>query len=220
VSYSALAGWNLVSVPMLQGTMTPAAVFGDDYLATPYYTFQFNPTLGYSIPTTLNMGQGYWLGSNSPQVITAQGTPLSTASLPLAAGFNIIGNPFASDMDVADLAFTDGVDTLSLAAAAVHAPPWLSSTLWGYDGSGYYGESSALGVWNGYWVPMIASGISVVYTPTVVVPAPKNVPVVEISDPNAWGAEDRRRHRGPGQDRCLRRPVRRLRSVLAALRCP
>jgi hypothetical protein len=183
VSYNALAGWNLVSVPMLQGTMTPAAVFGDDYGATPYYTFGFNPATGYSVPASLAMGQGYWLGSNSAQAIDADGTPLSTATLPLQSGFNIIGDPFASDMDVADLAFTDGLNTYDIAGAA--GAGWLSNVLYGYDGSGYYVESSALELWNGYWVPMLMDGISAVYTPTVTGPTPGTVPVVE-SDPDGW----------------------------------
>ena len=187
VAYSAAAGWNLVSVPMLQGAMTPAAVFGDDYGATPYFTFQFSPTLGYSIPTTLNMGQGYWLGSNSPQAIDAVGTALSSASLPLVSGFNIIGNPFATDMDVADLAFTDGVDTFGIAAAATAG--WLSNVLYGYNGVSYYLESSTLEYWKGYWVPMLVNGKTAVYSPSVVVPTPKSVPVVEIADPAAWGVE-------------------------------
>ncbi len=187
ISFNALAGWNLLSVPMLQGVMTPAAVFGDDYGAIPYYTFGYSPSSGYSIPATLNMGQGYWLGSNSAQLIDAVGTPLSGASLPLVSGFNIIGNPFATDMDVADLAFTDGFDTYDIAGAA--GAGWLSNVLYGYNGTSYYIESSTLEYWRGYWVPMLVNGVSAQYTPTVVTPTPRSVPIVEHRDPDAWGVE-------------------------------
>ncbi|HLB00463.1 MAG TPA: T9SS type A sorting domain-containing protein, partial [Bacteroidota bacterium] len=187
IAYSAAAGWNLVSVPMLQGVMTPAAILGDDYGA-PYFTFQFSPSSGYSIPATLNMGQGYWLGSNTAQAIDAVGTPLSSASLPLVSGFNIIGNPFATDMDVADLSFTDGFDTKNIADAA--SAGWLSNVLYGYGAGSYFIESTTLDLWNGYWVPMILDGITAEYTPTVGTPTPGTVPVVELgNEPNAWSVE-------------------------------
>jgi hypothetical protein len=134
------------------------------------------------------MGQGYWLGSNSAQVIDAVGTPLSSASLALVSGFNIIGNPFATDMDVADLSFTDGFTSKNIADAA--SAGWLSNVLYGYSGGAYYIESTTLDLWNGYWVPMLVDGITAEYTPTVGSPTPNTVPVVEIAaDANAWSVE-------------------------------
>jgi len=188
IAYNAAAGWNLVSVPMLQGDMTPAGVFGDDYGATPYFSFQYTPSSGYSIPGALTMGRGYWLGSNSAQVIDAVGTPLESSSLPLVSGFNIIGNPFPTDMDVADLSFTDGFDTKNIADAATAG--WLSNVLYGYSGGGYFIESTTLALWNGYWVPMLVDGITAEYTPTVGTPTPKTIPVVDAgADPAGWSVE-------------------------------
>lgn len=151
--------------------MTPAAVFGDDYDVTPYYTFQYSPSTGYTVPTVLNMGQGYWLGSNSAQAIDAEGTPISSANLNLAAGFNIIGNPFATSLLKNDLRFTDGSLVKNIVEAA--SANWLSNILYGYDGTSYYTEDGTLDVWKGYWIPMLVNGISILYSPTVSVPTPK-----------------------------------------------
>ncbi len=175
VSFNAASGWNLVSPPMLQGTMTPAAVFGDDYGATPYYTFQFSTTSGYSVPSTLNMGQGYWLGSNSAQVVDAVGTAQTSASLALGNGFNLIGDPFPAGPLKADLRFYNGVLTKDMTQAA--SAGWLSNVLYGYSGGSYFVESTTLGVWQGYWIPMLLGGITVQYSPSVAVPTPKE-PVI------------------------------------------
>jgi hypothetical protein len=183
VSVNAAAGWNLVSPPMLQGTMTPAAVFGDDYGATPYYTFKFSTSSGYSAPATIAMGQGYWLGSNSAQVIDAVGTPLTSASLALGNGFNIIGNPFAAALLKTDLRFFDGVLTKDMTQAA--SAGWLSNVLYGYN-AGYFTEGTSLGVWQGYWIPMLQSGITIQYAPSVAVPTPK-MPVAMT--PNSWNVD-------------------------------
>jgi hypothetical protein len=172
---------------MLQTVMTPAAMFGDDYGVIPYYTFGYNSTGGYSVPPALNMGQGYWLGSNSAQVIDAVGTPVSTASLLLGNGFNIIGNPFAAALLKADLRFYNGIDTKDIVQAA--SASWLSNVLYTYDGSGYITEGTALGVWKGYWIPMMQPGITIQYQPTVVVPTPQASPVVVESTPTDWAID-------------------------------
>ena len=187
ISFSALAGWNLVSPAMQQGTMTPAAIFGDDYGATPFFTFQYSPLSGYSIPSTLNMGQGYWLGSNSAQVIDAVGTPVSSASLGLAAGFNIVGNPFPVAEPKDSLKFTDGFLVKTMAQAATAG--WLSNVLYGYSGTSYFVENSAMAVWNGYWIPMLLSGKTIQYTPAVGVPTPKVDVIAEAATPVHWSVD-------------------------------
>lgn len=187
VAFSALAGWNLISPAMLQGVMTPSGLFGDDYGATPYYTFGFNTASGYSIPATLSMGQGYWLGSNSPQTVDATGTPVVSANLLLSDGFNIIGNPFAAPLLKSDLRFFDGVETKDIVQAS--SAGWLSNVLYGYDGSGYVSEATALGVWKGYWIPMLEPDITIQYLPSVGVPTPMTVPVAAELIPSGWNLD-------------------------------
>jgi hypothetical protein len=167
--------------------MSPAGVFGDDYGATPYFTFQYSPTSGYSVPTALNMGEGYWLGSNSAKVIDAVGTPVSSASLGLAAGFNIIGNPFPVAEPKDSLSFTLGLVTKNMTDAATAG--WLSNVLYGYSGTSYFVEGSSLAVWNGYWIPMLLDGITVHYTPAVGAPTPKVGVVAEAVTASHWSVD-------------------------------
>jgi hypothetical protein len=185
-TYSAIAGWNLISVPVQQTDMTPAGVFGDDY-GVPYYTFQYNAVGGYSVPSALNMGQGYWLGSNSAQVIDAVGTPLSTVDMALTNGFNIIGNPYVVSILKSDLRFTNGVDTKNMTDAAIAG--WLSNVLYGYSGSGYIVENTTLNVWNGYWIPMLTGGITIQYRTGLGVPSPATVPETGTEIAEGWGVE-------------------------------
>ena len=182
---SAIAGWNLVSVPVSQSVMTPAGVFGDNYGGTPYYVFEFNPAVGYSIPTALNLSQGYWLGSNAGKKIDAFGAPVKTTSLALQNGFNIIGDPFVTDESLDSLMFTDGTNTKTLSQA--NHDGWLVSTMYEYNGSGYEYETSTLHRWKGYWLGMLMGGITMNCTAAVSVPAPKPaVLVAERPEATHW----------------------------------
>ncbi len=188
VHRDAIAGWNLVSVPVPQATMTPTAVFGDDYGATPYYTFQYSVADGYTIPEGLAMGQGYWLGSNSAQTVDAVGSPLTDLILPLSNGFNIIGNPFVTDEPVSTVSFTDGSTSKTLSEAS--GAGWLSPVLYKYDGATYAVENTSLAVWHGYWIPMLRTGISVQYTAVIGEPAPKqSAPAPDPMDAKHWSVD-------------------------------
>jgi hypothetical protein len=85
------------------------------------------------------------------------------------------------------LTFSDGVNTYSITDAA--GAGWLSNTLYGYSGTSYFTEASALAVWNGYWIPMILSGKTIHYTPTVTVPTPKVAPVEAPATPTHWSVD-------------------------------
>jgi len=138
------------------------------------------------VPALLNMGQGYWLGSNSAQVVDAVGTPLSTVDFALTNGFNIIGNPYVVPILKADLRFTDGVETKTMVEAATAG--WLSNVLYGYTG-GYIVEGTTLGVWSGYWIPMLASGITIQYRTGVGVPSPAAEPTFAVETREGWGID-------------------------------
>ena len=192
MSTSALAGWNLVSVPARQTDMSPGGVFDDDYGETPYFMYQYNSASGYSIPSMLNMGQGYWLGSNTAQTVDARGVPISSYTLTLTNGWNLIGNPFVTDEPVSNLKFTDGSVTLTWTDASSNTYQWLSPALYGYAGGGYFDEGSvpggALHVWNGYWIPIEKDGISLMYS--VGTPAPKQgIPVAEQITSKHWSVD-------------------------------
>jgi len=184
------AGWNLLSLPVQQPDMTPAGVFGSAYGTTPYYVFQYGNSSFYTIPSTMNMGQGYWLGSTSGPSITATGMPLTSATVPLGQGYNIVGDPFLTNEPLDSLRFSNGIQSLTLTAASDSG--WLSPVLYKYTGSGYAYESTDLAVWEGCWIPILLPGISIDYAPVVAAPGmmPKQrTPVPEQTVSTRWNVD-------------------------------
>ena len=163
ITYSAGAGWNLVSPPLQQIDMSPASVFGDNYLSTRYYVFGYTPSAGYTVPPELQLGQGYWLGSTVAKMVDVTGISATSQSNTLVAGYNIIGDPFITDEPQANLRFTYNSQTLGWGDAV--SAGWLSNALWGYDGTNYVSGGTSLAVWKGYWIPMIFGGVAIQYTP-------------------------------------------------------
>ena len=179
------SGWNLISVPAQQPDMTPSGLFADDFGTSQYYVFQFNSQAGYSSPATMAMGQGYWLGSNVSKTVSATGNSLTTVATPVVNGFNIIGNPLMTSEPISNMSFSDGSTTKSMLDAA--GAGWLSNVLYKYTGSGYAGESTALEVWRGYWIPMLRDGITVQYTTAGGSQAPKSISAVsEPASASHW----------------------------------
>jgi hypothetical protein len=190
-SAGAIAGWNLVSVPVQQADMSPAGIFGDDYGETPYYVFQYGSTGGYTASSLLRPGQGYWLGANTGQAVDAVGIPLSGASLALTSGFNIIGDPFPEAEPVGNLRFTNGTNTLTMDEAAGSPYRWLSNVIYKYTGDGYNYETAALEVWKGYWIPILVDGITIQYAPAPGGPIAKAVaaPSREQMTSSLWSVD-------------------------------
>jgi hypothetical protein len=90
---SANPGWNLVSVPIAVGDYRPTVVF--PAALTGAYAYQ----AGYVLEDTLDSGPGYWLKFGSSQAISLSGSLITSDTIPVAAGWNIVGSissPIAS----------------------------------------------------------------------------------------------------------------------------
>ena len=161
VAYTTHAGWNMIGVPVLQTDMSPQGVFADDLGGASFSTFGFDPISGYTIPDTLRLGEGYWLRTQSDQVIDAVGVTQAVVTLPLPLGWSIIGNPFPAPFQKSSLRFTDGVTTKTINEAQVAG--WLVNRLYGFDGNGYVEENQSLSVWNGYWLRTLVANLEIVY---------------------------------------------------------
>jgi hypothetical protein len=151
VNYTLKEQWNLISIPMLQPDMSVQGVLGDDYGSTPITIFQFIPSTGrYEEISNLGLGIGYWLYSFSPtQVIDVVGSPELNFLIPLAEGWNLIGNPFPIPFPINDLYIIKGTERLSF-ADALHAQ-WIDASFFGFNGAGYEAEYDQLMPWQGYW---------------------------------------------------------------------
>jgi uncharacterized repeat protein (TIGR02543 family) len=189
-TFLAPLGWNLLSVPLLQADMSPAALFGDNYGVEPYYIWEYSTATGYIDPPALSMGRGCWLGANIAQTIDVAGTALSSVNTPLFSGFNIIGDPFMTDEPTDSLTFTDGLVTLTMAQAAGAPYHWLSPVLYKYNGSGYGYQTGSLGTWKGYWIPMLSTGITIHYSAQTGPTAQKQaVAAAEPMTKNRWNVD-------------------------------
>ncbi|MFN0157194.1 MAG: endonuclease [Bacteroidota bacterium] len=80
------AGWSLVSVPVLPPDSSTAAIFPTAVSAAYLYN------AGYVQSDTLSPGVGYWMKFGQSEVISISGEPLSTDTIEVSAGWNLIGS--------------------------------------------------------------------------------------------------------------------------------
>ena len=122
---SIVAGWNMVSIPVIPADANVNTIFGDE-ITPPVYEYD----AGYSAVTSLEPKKGYWVLANSPADIVITGTAPTNPEVTLYPGWNLIG-PVSPDVQVSS--FT-GI-----------TPP-----VYGYDAG--YTSAETLEQTKGYWV--------------------------------------------------------------------
>lgn len=135
-------GFNLISVPvnLAAGRDTPQYVFGLPQSA-PVYLFAWDPAtqtfVNYpdSRATYLTVGQGYWFYATDPGTMKAQGlvayeTGSYTATL--AAGWNLIGDPFDFTVAWDPTVFRVRVGTTEKTLARAHTDGDVEDYAWTY----------------------------------------------------------------------------------------
>jgi hypothetical protein len=135
VSFDVGAKWNIVSIPVepitgLKSVLFPSAVtsafgFDDDY-----YTAD-----------TLRTGPGYWLKFNSAQSFEVDGYSYDLDTIPLAAGWNLVGSIF---------------EPVSASAVTTSPGGILSSEFYRYNGG--YAITDSIRPGTGYWVQASQAG--------------------------------------------------------------
>ncbi|GJQ62421.1 MAG: hypothetical protein SCALA702_14740 [Melioribacteraceae bacterium] len=134
MSFEMLAGWNIMSVPVMTPDMSVATMFPD---ATSD-AFAFDN--GYTAVTELEGGVGYWL--KMPEAGTHEMTGMAmTANVAVNAGWNIIG-PYHYEMDVTNV--------------TTNPAGIITSDFFGFD-AGYF-SAEGLMPGHGYWVKASAAG--------------------------------------------------------------
>ena len=163
-----LLGWHMVALP---GELCPPCVYdgcGDVTCALcddldPCYIFYYDPDQGGYVmaPPKENIcyhqGMGFWVRTYEPdvQVCVDVEVPTEDVTVPLAAAWNMIGNPFPFDVAVSGLRVRYQDQELPLLEA--QAQGWVSAYLFGYDSvnGGYVvldPEEGILEAWHGYWL--------------------------------------------------------------------
>jgi hypothetical protein len=127
--------WNIISVPLITTDTRKVSLFPT--ATSSAFAFE----AGYIPKDTLTPGVGYWLKFDSTHTISLAGAELTTDTLLVNIGWNLIGTlskPISTD------------SILSIPAGIV------SSNLYGYDGG--YQSVSMLLPFRGYWIKVNQQG--------------------------------------------------------------
>jgi serine protease AprX len=139
-TYALASGWNLVSLAVSVPDPTPGAVFP----AAVSQPFHFTPAAGYTVADTLMVGSGYWLKFDAPESLAVAGDVVWRDSIPVAAGWNLVG------------ALSVPVDT----AAVLSSPPGIRvSGFYRFGAPGGYQVDAMLQPGRGYWVKAGGAGM-------------------------------------------------------------
>ncbi|MBI5475954.1 MAG: choice-of-anchor J domain-containing protein [Ignavibacteriales bacterium] len=129
-------GWNLLSVPLFVEDFRKSTIFPTSISSA----FKFED--GYVLAETLNNGEGYWLKFNSQQQIRFVGLPLTSDTITVHAGWNIIGSVS---------------DTVNVTDIIQIPEDIIESKFYSYNGSYSYSDFIIPG--KAYWVKIKSDGV-------------------------------------------------------------
>jgi hypothetical protein len=139
------AGWNMVSLPVL--TLHDSLVEVYPTSIAPY-AFAYTAPQGYVQRYVLQVGTGYWAKFPAGMLQAVGGAPVSPDSIPVAAGWNMIGS------------ITFSVDT----ATVTSIPAGIrNSNFFGYNGA--LSSVATLDPGKAYWVKVSAPGVLILRQP-------------------------------------------------------
>jgi hypothetical protein len=134
-SLNVSSGWNLISIPI------DALEKRKDQLFPTSTSYAYGYLNNYIIKDTLENGFGYWLKFNSNQEVQILGSSVNQVSVPLRAGWNLIGSLNGS---------------IPINALTTNPPNIISGYIYGYGPNYYIASSIEKG--KGYWVKSLANG--------------------------------------------------------------
>ncbi|MCE1188931.1 MAG: choice-of-anchor J domain-containing protein [Ignavibacteria bacterium] len=129
------SGWNIISAPVTASDMTTATLF--PAATSPVYGY----SNGYSVATSLAVDKGYWVRYPQAATVNLSGSAPASNTVPLVAGWNLIG-PHMTSVAVSGLTTTpSGI---------------LTSPFYGYNNG--YATPTNLEPGKGYWIRTSAAG--------------------------------------------------------------
>jgi hypothetical protein len=130
------AGWNIISIPLMATSMLTSQIF--PAATSPAYGYNN----GYVVKDTLAVDKGYWIRYANAAVVTVTGSAIPANTVPLAAGWNLVG-VHMTDVPVANITTTPtGI---------------INSPFYGFAAG--YVQPTALVSGKGYWVRTSAAGV-------------------------------------------------------------
>jgi hypothetical protein len=131
-----LSGWNLVSLPVVPQNDSVTALFPAAVNSAFSYT-----TGGYSGASTMEPGPGYWIKYPSAASVNIPGSSLSSQSIPVSEGWNLVGSITAP---------------IGVSSVTSTPPGLITGNFFGYQGGYTVADSIVPG--GGYWVKVSADG--------------------------------------------------------------
>jgi hypothetical protein len=199
-STNLLSGWNMVSVPMTPTPADVATVFGSS-VGVPVNIMKWVSTgstnqsgsfVTLSATDTVQPGNGYFLKSpDETRFLNPAGSAnaAATSSISLQQGWNMVGNPYTTDILLEALCVSrnGGAGTCTTAAndanfksyANAVAAGWVGNSLYRWDGNTYtfrtYNDpdptlKAMLQLWQGYWLQVVDANPANTYSLLVVKP--------------------------------------------------
>ncbi len=147
-------GWNLISVPLDPEVTAAIAQLGDDLAQLDVYQY-FDGKFLQASDTDIQAGIGYWIHVAADTRIDITGVPVpsdGTVEVPLKPGWNVLGNPFDSQLVWGDnITLACGSSTYSLNEAI--SAGMIAPSIYLYDGA-YTAQTpgSTLYPWKGYFL--------------------------------------------------------------------
>jgi hypothetical protein len=176
-----LWGWNMVSCPLQPSPNDPNSVFGDDawsencptciYYWYSLWTGTGDPNLAgdWAGATTVNPGIGLFLYSfRTTEPTDATGTNITNASysLYLSPGWNLIGNPYGTSVDLSNCHVIYNSTEKNYLDAVTSS--WIGNAVYIWNGSTYIDypwDSAKLEPWKGYWIMSYYDLDLIIYKP-------------------------------------------------------
>lgn len=168
LSLPVASGWNLLSLPVLPGDGSVAALYPT--ASSQAFTYQ----AGYQSQTEVSPGQGYWLKFAGAQSVDLSGGVIAADTVAVSQGWNIVGS------------LTDPV-----AAASISSDPGglVTSSFFGYD-AGYF-TADTLQPGYGYWVKVGGPGSLILQASPSPVPSAGRIRIVPVREvPSPPGPQD------------------------------
>jgi hypothetical protein len=170
VTFNLVQGWNMVT-PGVTSAKTAAQIFGANFV----HAYHWDPTLPgpdgslggwlFCDNQALVPGLGYWVRMSAASTVALSGTPVaSPVTQAISKGWDQIGNPFETDLSVANVKIVQGTTEKSLADAK--AAGWIGNA-YSWNGTSYdtldY-STGTLPAGKGFWLRVLVDGLSIKFT--------------------------------------------------------
>jgi len=170
VTFNLVQGWNMVT-PGVISDKTAKEIFGANFV----HAYHWDPlipgpdgSLGgwlFVDNQTLVPGWGYWVRMSGAATVTLSGAPVSSpVTMEINKPWEQIGNPFATDLSVANVKIIKGGVEKSLADAK--AAGWIYNA-YSWNGTSYdtldY-STGTLPAGKGFWLRVLVDDLSIKYT--------------------------------------------------------